>query len=105
MEQIELAKGTDVWTVKLLREKLKIHLAAKEEAERQTNSPIENRPLANKTSIAQNFSTSRFQGFRNVKPNTTVTGSLFNSSRLLKTNGPLINSFPVTYKRLCLYCQ
>ena len=61
MEQIELAKGTDVWTVKLLRDKLKIHLAAKEEAERQTNSPIENRTLDNKTSIAKIFQLQDFK--------------------------------------------
>ena len=66
--------------MKLLREKLKIHLAAKEEAERHTNS--EPRSFDLKPPVS-NFSLPRFQSIRNPRLNTT--GAIFNQGHLIKT--------------------
>ena len=103
MEQLELAKGLEVWSVSLLREKLKVHLSAKEEAERQAALPMDVRNNSNKSLPVSNFPSPRYQGYRNPKSNSFVTGALANTTTLVKPRSN--NAITSMQKRQCVYCQ
>ena len=95
LKERELSKGMESWTVTLLSEGIKLHLSAREEAERhnisqfsQTNEP------SSKVSLP---STPTPPGYRNF------SNRLLNSTADTVTNTSEEINFPP--RMICLYCK
>ena len=105
LEQLEIGKGTDKWTVKLLRERLRIHLSAKEEAERQSSSidsKANSNLTPNRSNPNQTQTTQRYFGNRNRQMNYSTTATLAAYPRTRNFTRP-IKTF--TFAKVCRYCQ
>ena len=105
LEQLENGKGTDKWTVKLLRERLRIHLSAKEEAERQSSSidlKANSNFTPNRSNPSQTQATQRYFGNRNRQMNYSTTTTLAAYPRSRNFSRP-IKTF--TSAKVCRYCQ
>ncbi|KAF0154889.1 MAG: Pao retrotransposon peptidase domain-containing protein [Ignavibacteria bacterium] len=108
MEQIELIKGDEDWTVALLRKRIKHHLSAKEESIRhQANSSTENRSTNNKpTNSSSYYSANRNYQARYPKSNTiTTTGALAANSKKANNSSRPFQKSQNTNKKHCVYCE
>ena len=105
MEQLEIGKVDEKWTVKLLRNRLKVHLFAKEEAERQSYSRESKSNInftPNRNNIPLNQYNPRTLKSRPKQINYSTTSTLASYTRPTNFKRP-IKSFPSS--KTCRFCQ
>ena len=102
IEQVDLSKGADVWTVKILRERLRIHLNEKEEADRLTLNYSESKCVV-PSKVPNHQQNNQFRNpYRNPRWN-MVTVALVSNSR---ARNPTMFDKPFGPPlKHCFYCQ